>query len=183
MVAPTTAVAPLAPEDVRGTAYGYGPDGASVQEDLVAEKWTDRFIMKTTVLYGTPRVFARSFCHKLRSAAGAPGKQRNSLLKPAWERVMNMGLAGCSVAKLQGRGTDKAAVVLPDGAQVKIIYHNELMTLCGVSLRELTEPMKKKSAKAKAEARARSRSPRRMIRSGVVAGQGGDPKAPADTQT
>ena len=149
-----TPVVPLTPEDVRGTSYGYGPEGKSVQTELLTPQWTDRAVMKKTLLQGVPRIFGQGVCNIIRTRIGGSNK---ALQKGNWEKVMEAGLRECSVAKLQGQGTMDAAVVLkdmPEDADSRIVYNNELMKLCGVSLRELTTAMQEKTAKD------RSRSPR-----------------------
>ena len=176
---------PLSVEQVRAMDYGYGEGGASVQGQLHAPHLTDRFIMRSTLLTGTPRIFGRSVCDKLRSSAA---QRRKALPKAQWERVVSAGLQGATVARMVDAGQQNAAVVLrqvPTDAAEKINYHNEVMRLCQLSLRELTEAMKAGALKARApashtaSARSRSRSrqrvpPRRRAGTGSRLAGGGD---------
>ena len=149
--------------NVRGVDYGYGPAGASVQQTVHAKGFTDRTIMRRTILVGTPRITSKTACQKMRSS-NASGKK--ALPEPIWNDVMRAGLAGCDVAWLANRTVMLKAI--PSDATERIQYHNSLMELCCVSLRELVEAMKQAKSKhaeklaavANAEER-RSRSPRR----------------------
>ena len=78
---------------------------------------------------------------------------------------------GCAIARLQGGGNKMVVELkaIPADAAAKVEYHNELMNLCGITLRELIASMDK-AAKKRREmnaarggepGRSRSRSARR----------------------
>ena len=150
---------PLTPKEVRSTDHGYGTAGKSVQQTLHAKHLTDRYIMKQTLLEGKPRIGSREVCSRLRSG-NAGGKK--ALPREAWLQVMRAALIQCPIARLDEAVEGKPAVVIkpiPSEEASKIRYHNALMTLCGMTLRELSDAMLKASNKKKGASRSRSRSP------------------------
>ena len=132
----------LRTEDVRGTDYGYGKDGASVQSNIHAKGLTDRAIMRRTLLLGTPSTTAKAACQNMRSS-NATGKK--ALPEPAWMDVMKAGLENCDVAWL----ADRTVMIkeIPTDPTARIDYHNHLMNLCGLSLQSLVQAMRQAKAK------------------------------------
>ena len=136
-----TSDAPLLMEgDVRGADYGYGVNGASVQEgEIHAKELTDRGIMKKTLLQGTPIIKVSQACDRMRSSRG---EGKKALPDTVWKKVVEAGLADCDVAWYDA---GKGAVMLnelPTDPTAKIQYHNCLMKLCQLSLRQLIDVMK-----------------------------------------
>ena len=171
--APGAPAALLLASDVRGTDYGYKENGASAQAgERHATALTDREIMRRTLLTGTPTIAAKVACQKMRSS-NKTGKK--ALPEPAWTAVMQAGLEGCDVAWFENRRVIMKA--LPTEPNEKIDYHNSLMRLCGLSLRELVEAMQEAKVKhddrQKAEEdegrRSRSRSPHGLAEVAAVA--------------
>ena len=162
---PEREVTPVLPDDVRAMDYGYGEGGATVQGALHAVRLTDRFIMRATLLAGTPTVVGRKVCDSLRSTTTSG---RKALPMPKWKAVMEAGLSDCTIAKVVNKTAQDASIVIrpiPVDASDKVQYHNELMRLCRVTLRELTTEMQKASSKVHARSGEaavldRSRSPR-----------------------
>ena len=85
--------------------------------------------------------------------------------------VMVEGLKNCSIAKLEkevgadGKPKSTWQVCLrpiPEDQADKVTYHNELMILCALFLRQLTDALQQGSGKYNpaAQFRDRSRSPR-----------------------
>ena len=146
-------VKPFTLKEVRALDYGYGPEGASVQPALHAKHLTDRYIVKQTFLEGKPRVSAALVCSRLRSAKAA-GKK--ALPAETWHAVLQAALQDSPIARLE----DNQVVIKPIPAEEssKIRYHSALMTLCGVSLRDLSTAMQKAAAK-RLPSGSRSRSP------------------------
>jgi hypothetical protein len=149
----TNTVKPFTLKEVRALDYGYAPGGASVQLALHAKHLADRYIVKQTFLAGKPRVSAAFVCSRLRTAK-APGKK--ALPAETWHAVLQAALQDSPIARLE----DNQVVIKPIPAEEssKIRYHNALMTLCGVSLRDLSTAMQKAAAK-RLPSRSRSRSP------------------------
>jgi hypothetical protein len=152
-------------EDVRAMDYGYGPDGASVQAKLHTAKWTDRAIMKRFFLAGQPRTPVEEICNSIRSARS---DGRKALPRAVWQKVMEAGLEDSRIARIIGKGTTTMAFAIkaiPAEEPARLAYHNELMQLCGTTLRELTEALAATSEKKKGKppgSRGRSRSARRQ---------------------
>ena len=129
--------------DVRGLDYGYGDAGVMVQGDtLHAKGLTDRRIMQRTLLMGKPSITSKEACQNMRSS-NADGKK--ALPEPTWAAVMEKGLRDCDVAWFEGRKVMLKAI--PTEPVGRINYHNSLMTLCGLSLKDLVEAMQKSKAK------------------------------------
>ncbi|CAE7777107.1 unnamed protein product [Symbiodinium microadriaticum] len=143
---PTVENPPLAlltSKDVRALDYGYGHDGSSVQGNLHAPRLTDRFIVRHTLLMGTPKMDAREACSRLRSAKN---EGKKALPRDKWMIVMKAASDQCSVIRLQENDGGSVSLALkppPSDADARIRYHNDLMQLCGLSLRELTDAMAK----------------------------------------
>jgi len=144
--------------------YGYGPDGETVQACLHGKGLTDRVIMQRTLLTGWPTITGKMVCQKIRSS-NSSGKK--AMKEEVWLKIMEAGLPGCEVAWLDNKRVVMKAIPVDPAA--KISYHNGLMRLCAVSLRELVEAMQKAKAKytekvaareAEADRRSRSRSRR-----------------------
>ena len=175
-------VKPLTLADVKATTFGYGPEGASVQpQPLHNPALTDRAIMLKTLTYGKPVIPEKQIRDCLRSSR-AGGRTAKALPREAWLPVMLKGLEGRSVAKLQlSKCEDKKKAgayevclrEIPESKSERIKYHNELMTMCSLSLRDLTKALAAGAEKAARErpqaapggdqeaARGRSRSARR----------------------
>lgn len=150
-------VALLTAKDVRALDYGYGHNGSSVQGNLHAPRLTDRFIVRQTLLMGTPKMDAREACSRLRSAK-SEGKK--ALPRDKWMIVMKAAGDQCSVIRLQendGGSVSLALKPLPSDADARIRYHNDLMQLCGLSLRELTDAMAKAQKAASESKRKRKK--------------------------
>ena len=168
--------------DVRAMDYGYGADGASVQTKLHTPKWTDRAIMKRSFLAGRPRTPVEQICNSIRSTRN---DGRKALSRAVWQKVMEAGLEDSTIARIVGKGTTTMAFAIkaiPTEEAARVAYHNELMKLCGATLRELTEALAATSEKKKGkppDSRGRSRSARR--RGGQNAAPSSAPEA-ADGQ-
>ena len=143
---PTVENPPLAlltSKDVRALDYGYGHDGSSVQGNLHAPRLTDRFTVRHTLLMGTPKMDAREACSRLRSAKN---EGKKALPRDKWMIVIKAASDQCSVIRLQENDGGSVSLALkppPSDADARIRYHNDLMQLCGLSLRELTDAMAK----------------------------------------
>ena len=135
---------PLTEEEVKSLQYGYGPDGKSVQDHLHTTELTDRVVMQKTLLCGKPKITIKQATERMQSSRQA-GKK--ALPQPAWIKVMEAGLQNCTVAKYEGRHV--LLKEIPVDPRSRIEYHNELMQLCRLSLRQLVEAMA--SAKSKDE--------------------------------
>ncbi|CAK0820661.1 unnamed protein product [Prorocentrum cordatum] len=163
---PTSGPGILVLEDVKGLDFGYGADGSSVQDGpFHAAGLTDRNIMRRTLLVGTPTVTMRAACERMKSSRRG-GQRPKHLPEQTWLRVMEAGLQGSPVARLDGREIHVARI--PGGQADRVAYHNALMRLCALPLRDLVEAMRKakensdRRERGRAEAvRARSRSQRR----------------------
>ncbi len=146
-------------QDVKSLNYGYGANGRSVQDHLHAKHLTDRFILRQTLLEGKPRIDGRNVCGRLRSK-NADGKK--VLPFDTWLVVVRAGLSDCSVARVEDAPPGGRATVvikpIPSAEIDKVKYHNSLMSICGLTLRELAEAMRKASSKRPAS-RSRSRTP------------------------
>lgn len=126
--------------DVRDVGYGYGVDGVSVQGDEIhSAGLTDRGIMQKTLLQGTPMIKASQACDRMRNSRA---KGRRSLPETTWKKVMETGLVGCDVAWYDKGKNTVMLKELPTESESKIEYHNSLMQLCQISLRQLVESMK-----------------------------------------
>lgn len=128
--------------EVKSSQYGYGPDGASVQDKLHRPDLTDRVVMQKTILCGRPVITIKQATECMQSSR-QDGKK--ALPQPMWMKVMQAGLDGCQVAKLDGRNV--CVKEIPADIEGRMVYHNELMHLCGISLRQLVEAMKATRAK------------------------------------
>jgi hypothetical protein len=128
---------------------GYGPNGETVQVSNAACPWgTDREIMKKTVLRGKSKVSAKEVCDAIRSSVPNPQdtskKRKVALPRRAWEEVMTAGFAKYPVGKLVNAGAADAHVQFAappaqDATRAaKVRYHNMLVDLCQVSLRQFT---------------------------------------------
>ena len=155
----------LVADDVRGMDYGYGVEGAMIQTSLHSPNLTDRMVMKKTLLSGTPTVACGSATMRMKSGKGA-GKGRKALPEPNWMAVMETGLKDCPVAWLNKAKRTICLKAIPDNRQEKVAYHNELMKLCGLSLRELLDAMKKKRAQAEEKSKKKAQ-PRETTRQGT----------------
>ncbi|CAK9082039.1 Uncharacterized protein SCF082_LOCUS39015 [Durusdinium trenchii] len=138
---------PLRVADVRSIEFGYGPDGASVQSAFHSKHLTDRFIMKATLLHGHPKVTSKTICDKLRSSRESG---RKALPREDWVAVME-ACAGSPILDFQDDTLQLRAI--PQDAPGRTFYHNELMKLCGVTMRELMTAMNRAAA-AKAKSAA-----------------------------
>ena len=169
----------LQARDVRNRMCGYGPDGASVQAQQHGS-FTDRDVVRATVLSGKPKVPMKEACDRIR--AKVEGGKRKALSQTTWQKVMQEAVKICPVLRLQGQGHSTQLVLqaIPDAPQAKVDYHNALMTVCGVTLRALvdsmektikkratTDKIKKGKGKGKGGTRdtSRSRSPRGLDQS------------------
>ena len=132
----------------------------------MAPQLTDRAVMQKTLLVGTPVIDRKSVAQRIVSSR-AGGERRKSIDANRWTSVMKAGLAGCSVATCDSEEGKVKMAPVPDDVALRHKYHNELMTLCGITLRQLVEAMqsakkaaqqREETAKRAAPARSRSRS-------------------------
>ena len=137
--------------------FGYGEGGASVQSCLHAQHLTDRYIVKMTLMRGTPTITYKQACDKLRTSRE---KGRKALPKTNWMAVM----ASACKEILQMSGDELQVSKIPDDATLRARYHNHLMTLCGLSLRELVDSMKQAVEKAEKAKQAIAKAPTRKKR-------------------
>lgn len=147
---PAPSVIIVGKDDVKDTTYGYGPDGKSVQTALHGHL-TDRYIMRYTLLQGKPVITAKEVCDKLKYKVEGRATKK-ALERDNWTAVMEAGLTGATVAQLMNPKTSNTQIAIraiPSNKDEKTKYHNELMNLCGLTLRELTEAMATASGKAK----------------------------------
>ncbi|CAK0860829.1 unnamed protein product [Prorocentrum cordatum] len=152
---PTSGPGILVLEDVKGLDFGYGADGSSVQDGpFHAAGLTDRNIMRRTLLVGTPTATMRAACERMKSSRRG-GQRPKHLPEQTWLRVMEAGLQGSPVARLDGREIHVARI--PGGQADRVAYHNALMRLCALPLRDLVEAMKK--AKENSDRRERGACP------------------------
>ena len=135
---------PLNIDQVRSLDFGYGDRGLSVQPCLHAKHLTDRYIAKMTLLHGTPKITCKQACDGLRSSRD---KGRKALPKTNWMAVMTSACKECPILQLSGDELHVARI--PDDAGLRVQYHNHLMTLCGLTLRELVGSMTQAVEKAK----------------------------------
>ena len=142
----TDEIEPKAVADGIRMDIGYGPDGVSVQGPGAVKK--DREIMQKVVLRGQVSVTAREICDSMRYMHKPQDERKKALPKSHFEKVMEAGFAQYPVAKLVGKGTDSCKVVFatpPVGDRKKqIVYHNLLVDLCMVSLRQFTSGIQEK---------------------------------------
>lgn len=124
--------------------------------------------MQKTLLYGKPVIPEKGMTDRLRSSARG-GVKPKAIPRETWRMVMTEGLDACTVAKLEKeQGADGGVKTwqvclrqIPESPADRVKYHNELMTLCGLTLRQLTDALKT-GADKKDVRRARSRSSRRQ---------------------
>lgn len=126
--------------------FGYGDRGLSVQPCLHAKHLTDRYIAKMTLLHGTPKITCKQACDGLRSSRD---KGRKALPKTNWMAVMIMTSACKECPILQLSGDELHVARIPDDPGLRVQYHNHLMTLCDLTLRELVGSMTQAVEKAK----------------------------------
>ncbi|CAL1140069.1 unnamed protein product [Cladocopium goreaui] len=80
------AVKPLTLQDVRASDFGFGDNGVTVQPDgLHSRNFTDRTVLKQTLLAGKPKITRKEACDKMRSERG---QGRKALPKEKWVAVM-----------------------------------------------------------------------------------------------
>lgn len=127
-------------KDVKDLEYGFGANGVTVQNSLHARHLTDRYIMKQTLLAGTTTIRYKAVTDKLRSARGSG---RKALPKENWVAAVQAGCNMCPMLTFQGDTVNIHPI--PEDPQGRVGYHNSLMTLCGLSLRELVEAIKSKA--------------------------------------
>ena len=127
-------------KDVKDLEYGFGANGETVQNSLHARHLTDRYIMKQTLLAGTTTIRYKAVTDKLRSARGSG---RKALPKENWVAAVQAGCNMCPMLTFQGDTVNIHPI--PEDPQGRVGYHNSLMTLCGLSLRELVEAIKSKA--------------------------------------
>ena len=105
-----------------------------------------------SLLVGKPVIIEKDACDRLRSTTKG-GAKAKAIPRETWRSVMEAGLADCKFIMLQKSATGKdwklCLQQMPSTSLDKILYHNELMTLCGLSLRELSEAMNKTSTRVK----------------------------------
>ena len=142
---PATAPENPEPKNVQdGVAmtYGYGPEGASAQisyEDGGDYFLPDRDIMQRTVLRGKPVVTVAEMSGLIRKKVG---NKKPGVPKKVFEEVMEAGFAKYPLGKLLEKGTKNSRVVFcappTSGRDAITHYHNMLVDLCQVSLRQFT---------------------------------------------
>ena len=136
------AVVLLTPKDVKSVKYGYGPNGESVQETLHSADLTDRVVMQKTLLCGRAVIDAKTACERMQSSRRSG---RKALPQPTWSKVMAAGADGSGVVRYAERKLYMKKI--PQEGSDRIEYHNELMKLCGISLRDVVEAMKSQKKK------------------------------------
>ena len=140
--------------EVKSIQYGYGVDGASVQAELLSAELTDRMVMQKTLLCGKPAITSKQACDKIQSRRRGEG--RKALSADSWVKVMEAGAQQCTVIKFENKKL--LLKEIPDNGNERIKYHNELMTLCGLSLRHLVDAMKVAKGKISSKASGSKRS-------------------------
>ena len=148
---PCAAVKPLTLQDVRASDFGFGDNGVTVQPDgLHSRNFTDRTVLKQTLLAGKPKITRKEACDKMRSERG---QGRKALPKEKWVAVMRA--AASQFPDLLRLDREILCLkMIPDTAAGKVAYHNDLMRACRLSLRELIAAMDK-AAEKKEERRAK----------------------------
>ena len=111
----------LGPADVKDRSFGYGPEGKSVQEQPHG-KFTDRDIVRATLLSGLPRIPCNVACNNMK-AKMADGKRR-ALPQRAWRSVLEAGLVGCPILRLENDGREAVLKAIPQTPAEKVDYHN-----------------------------------------------------------
>ena len=119
---------------------------------MLAPQWTDRAVMQRTLLVGMPVIDRRSAAQRI-TTSRAGGERRKNIDEHRWVSVMKAGLEGSSIAKYDEEDGKVKMAPIPDDVAFRHKYHNELMTLCGITLRQLVEAMQ--SAKKAAQQRGR----------------------------
>ena len=160
--------AELLAADVRDRSYGFGIEGASVQpQGQQHGTYSDRDIVRNTLLRGLPKVPAKLACDCMRAKVDGKGS-RKALSQTTWRTVMEAAAAQCSILRVEGQGKASQLVVkaIPATASDRIAYHNELMQVCGLSLRAFVESMN----------RAKQRREEQSVR-GNTADHEGNPEA------
>ena len=148
---PCAAVKPLTLQDVRASDFGFGDNGVTVQPDgLHSRNFTDRTVLKQTLLAGKPKITRKDACDKMRSERG---QGRKALPKEKWVAVMRAA-ASQFPDLLRLDGEILCLKMIPDTSAGKVAYHNDLMRACRLSLRELIAAMDK-AAEKKEERRAK----------------------------
>ena len=132
----------LTEADVKSMAYGCGPDGASVQQKEHARGLTDRRIMQRTLLCGLPACEAKVVCDKM---ASPRQDGRKALPQPVWSTIMRAGAQDSNIVWYRDRKLYLRQI--PQDASARVEYHNELMRLCALPLRDLVEAMQKAKGK------------------------------------
>ena len=93
---------PLVLDEVRASDFGFGENGVTVQPDgLFSRHWTDRAILKHTLLTGKPKMTRKEACDKMRTSREQG--RRKALPKEKWTAVMAAAAEQhSSILQLQG---------------------------------------------------------------------------------
>ena len=159
---PSAEVICLKPGDtsVPGMDVGYGPEGAQVQRaDVARVLFTDREVMRKTLLRGEARTFASDACDSIQLAIPKEDgnkKQRKALSRVHWEAVVSAALQQYDVGVFvkasesqveERRGQSYLQMKLPAASDQRASaeFHNKLMQMCQVSLATYDEEAKKRA--------------------------------------
>jgi len=130
----------LTGDDVPPMTAGFGRDGAQVQLTLHHPDLNDRTVLRKTFLSGLLTIPWRGMCSRMRSLPDAQ-KKKYHFPKKQWEMLMKAALEQSPIARLQHDGTPNACVVMrpiPTDEEEQLAYHNELMRLCRLPLRDFS---------------------------------------------
>ncbi|CAE7325880.1 unnamed protein product [Symbiodinium necroappetens] len=130
---------------------GYGAYGASAQS--VQSFLTDREIMRRTVLRGKPKVTYKDLSLR-KNEKTADGKKKLSVPKETWIQVMRAGLAEHPIGKITADANPvvEFSSIPPDEAP-RVAFHNFLVDLCNVSVRQFAETLAATSSRPKKRAK------------------------------
>jgi hypothetical protein len=170
-VAPTPGYLMISDPQVPAMDVGYGEGGASVQVRVGDEAvhWSDREIMKKTLLRGESVVFMTDVCDSIRKNVpvtpvlpqGKPKTKSVSLKTGHWKAVMQAGLDMHRIGTYHNgdgeeekKGHPRIRFLLPpaDSPELQRCYHNRLMMLCGLSLQAFAEAIACRASKSKRKA-------------------------------
>jgi hypothetical protein len=128
-----------------GMDVGYGLDGSSAQVSYSGAGsyfMKDREVMRRTILRGKPVVSVADMCGVLRRKEGS---RRPGMPKNLYQEVMQAAFKTYPIGRLENPGTATARVVFSappeNDRDAKTKYHNMLVDVCQVSLREFTQAL------------------------------------------
>ena len=141
--------------EVPAMDVGYGIDGASVQDPGYGDViYTDREIMKKTILRGDQTIHCGDACDSIRKYPR--GEKPKPLKQAHWKAVMQAGLSQYRVGAYEDGegaavrpGKPRVQLQLPpaDDEALQLEYHNRLMRLCGVSMHTFSNAIRGKATR------------------------------------